>query len=150
MEYQVSVKQVLEQPIAAARQRTTFALVSQQIGKLLDHPWQLIRQHPGLRTDGDNVAIYWDTAGGGSVEVGVQVTAPFQETEEVVCSATPAGKVAMTSHFGPYNQLEAPHLAIRKWCRQNGYEITLPYWEVYGDWDDDPAKLRTDVFYLLE
>jgi hypothetical protein len=22
-------------------------------------------------------------------------------------------------------------------------------WEIYGHWDDDPAKLRTDVFYLL-
>jgi hypothetical protein len=22
-------------------------------------------------------------------------------------------------------------------------------WELYGHWEDDPAKLRTDVFYLL-
>ncbi len=34
---------------------------------------------------------------------------------------------------------------------KNGFnQITLPYWEVYGDWDDDPSKLRTDVFYLLK
>jgi hypothetical protein len=23
-------------------------------------------------------------------------------------------------------------------------------WEVYGDWDDDPARRRTDVYFLLE
>ena len=23
-------------------------------------------------------------------------------------------------------------------------------WEVYGDWDDDPAKRRTDVYFLLQ
>jgi len=22
-------------------------------------------------------------------------------------------------------------------------------WEVYGDWDDDPAKVRTDIYFLL-
>src|SRR5690349_8537683 len=98
MEYEISVKQVEEQPIAAARQCTTFALVSKQIGELLGHSWQLIKEHPDLRKDGHNVAIYWDTAGGGSIEVGVQVIASFQETAEVVCSATPAGRVAMTSH----------------------------------------------------
>jgi hypothetical protein len=31
-----------------------------------------------------------------------------------------------------------------------GREIALPFWEVYGDWSDDPAKLRTDVLYLLK
>ncbi|HEX3249488.1 MAG TPA: hypothetical protein VHS05_08675, partial [Pyrinomonadaceae bacterium] len=24
------------------------------------------------------------------------------------------------------------------------------YWEVYGDWNEDPGKLETEVFYLLE
>ena len=35
-------------------------------------------------------------------------------------------------------------------CRQHGHETALPLWEIYGDWDDDPAKLRTDVLYLLK
>jgi hypothetical protein len=25
----------------------------------------------------------------------------------------------------------------------------MPFWEVYGDWNGDPEKLGTDVFYLL-
>jgi hypothetical protein len=23
-------------------------------------------------------------------------------------------------------------------------------WEIYGHWDDDPSKVRTDVFYFLD
>ena len=150
MEYQVTVQAVAEQPVAAARQRTTFKLVSQQIGDLLSRPWAFLRERDGLRTDGHNVAIYWDEAGEGSIEVGVQVVCRFAGSTEVVCSATPAGTVAITSHFGPYDQLRTAHEAVRKWCRQNGHQIVLPFWEVYGDWDENPARLRTDVVYRLK
>jgi effector-binding domain-containing protein len=148
--YEITVDTVVEQPVAAARQRTTFKKVAREIGDLLNGPWALIKQHRELRMSGDNVAIYWDQAGEGSIEVGVQVTKRFEGNAEVVCSATPAGTVARTAHFGPYDQLGPAHAAVREWCRQNGREMAMPYWEIYGDWDEDPAKLRTDVLYLLK
>lgn len=150
MEYQVTVETVVEQPIAAARQRTTYQLVSRQIGDLLSHPWAFLKSRSDLRSDGHNVAIYWDETGEGSIEVGVQVIARFESSDTVICSSTPAGTVARTTHFGPYNRLGAAHQAVRKWCEQSGPQIAGLNWEVYGDWDDDPAKLRTDVFYLLK
>lgn len=150
MEYQVTVETVSEQLIAAARQRTTYKLVSKEIGALLSHPWAFIKAHPGIRNDGHNVAIYWDQSGEGSIEVGVQVIAPFEAAGPVVCSATPAGRVARTAHYGPYSELGKPHEAVRRWCREKGHPIVTPYWEIYGDWDDDPAKVRTDVLYLLK
>jgi len=150
MTYQVTLEAVDRQIIASARQRTTFARISREIGELLNHPWSLIRSTPGLRTDGDNVAIYWSDSGAGDIEVGVQVTRAFDPTETVVCSATPAGTVARTAHFGPYSQLRPAHRAVRDWCKQSNREIALPFWEIYGDWFDDPAKLRTDVLYLLK
>jgi effector-binding domain-containing protein len=150
MTHQITIETVDRRIIAAARQRTTLARVSKEIGELLNHSWSLIRSTPGLRTDGDNVAIYWSDAGPGDIEVGVQVTREFDPTETVVCSATPAGTVARTAHFGPYNQLGAAHKAVREWCKQSNREIALPFWEIYGDWSDDPAKLRTDVLYLLK
>ncbi len=35
-----------------------------------------------------------------------------------------------------------------------GHQVTFATrdrtsWEVYGHWSEDPAQLRTDVFYLL-
>ena len=150
MVYSVRLETVPEQLIAAARQRTTFKMVSKEIGPLLAEPWTFLRSQPGFRPDGRNVAIYWDAAGGGSIEVGVEVNSRFEGTDAVVCSATPAGTVALTTHFGPYDRLGAAHQAVREWCRQNGREIAMPYWETYGHWDDDPAKLRTDVFYRIK
>jgi len=150
LSYEVTIDAVTERPLAAARQRTTFKKIAREIGDLLGRPWAFIKEHPGLRTDGDNVAIYWDESGEGSIEVGVQVTRSFEGTDDVTCSATPAGTVARTAHFGPYDQLGPAHRAVRDWCKHNGREIALPFWEVYGDWNDDPSKLRTDVFYLLK
>ena len=150
MEYEVTVSTVERQLVAAARQRTTFGNIAREIGPLLGHPWALIRATQGLRSDGDNVAIYWDESGRGSIEVGVQVVSDFEPTETVVCSATPAGTVARTAHFGPYNRLGPAHDAVRMWCKKNGREIVPPFWEIYGDWSEDPAKLRTDVLYLLK
>ena len=150
MTYHVAIESVNEQLIAAARQRTTFSRIAREIGDLLGHSWAFLKERSELRRDGHNVAIYWDMRGEGSIEVGVQVVARFEPTDRVVCSATPAGRVARTAHFGPYSELGPAHEAVRKWCRENGHEIMPPFWEVYGDWDDDPAKVRTDVYYPLK
>ena len=40
--------------------------------------------------------------------------------------------------------------ATEQWCSENGRRPAGVNWEVYGDWDDDPAKRRTDIYFLLE
>jgi effector-binding domain-containing protein len=149
MEYDVTIRTVPRQLVAAARQRTTLKMISQEIGDLLSRPWVFLKDQSELRAGGHNVAIYWDDTGEGSIEVGVQVVALFEAPDDVICSATPEGTVATTAHVGPYNQLRVAHKAVRNWCQQNRREFVLPFWEVYGDWQDDPAKLRTDIYYLL-
>jgi len=149
MSYPVQVTTVAEQLLAAARQRTTLNRVSSEIQHLLEAPWAFLRGNPDLRRDGHNVAVYRNESGDVSVEVGVQVVRNFAPTDLVVCSATPGGTVATTAHFGPYSELGPAHRAIISWCRENRRPLAGTYWEVYGDWDDNPAKLRTDLFYLL-
>jgi hypothetical protein len=87
------------------------------------------------------------------LEVGVELHGPFAEQGEVVRSATPAGTVASTTHFGPYGGLGAGHEAIRRWCQENGRPLAGPSWEIYGhwqpEWNADPSLIRTDVCYLL-
>jgi effector-binding domain-containing protein len=86
---------------------------------------------------------------GTSVEVGIQIVKAFDPTDLVVCSSTPGGTVAMTSHFGPYSALGDAHRSVLVWCNENGRAPAGVYWEIYGDWTDDPTKLQTDVLYLL-
>ncbi len=40
--------------------------------------------------------------------------------------------------------------ALERWCREAGRRPAGVNWEVYGDWDEDPAKRRTDVYCLLQ
>jgi effector-binding domain-containing protein len=149
MDYLIEVETVAEQWIAAARERTTVQRVAQDILRLSEAPWGLIRERPELRRDGHNVAVYWAEGGEVSVEVGVQVVSRFEPTERVVCSATPGGLVARAAHFGPYAELGAAHRAVNAWCKSQGRVLAGHSWEIYGDWHDDPAKLRTDVLWLL-
>jgi effector-binding domain-containing protein len=70
-----------------------------------------------------------------------------------VRSATPAGAVASTTHSGPYAGLGAAHDAVHRWCQAHDHRLAGPNWEIYGhwlrEWDADPSRIRTDVYYLL-
>ena len=62
----------------------------------------------------------------------------------------PFGEVAVAAHYGDYADLAAAYTALEQWCTANGRHQAGTRWEVYGDWDDDPAKRRTDVYFLLQ
>ena len=146
MDDEITLATVESQTIAAVRERVTPGDIASRFGAALDQVWQFVRG-AGLST-GHNVFVY-DDANPGLVEFGVQVDTSFEDGDVVVCSETPAGTVARATHVGPYDQLGVAHGAVRAWCRDEGRAIAGVFWEVYGDWDDDPARLRTDVFYLL-
>jgi effector-binding domain-containing protein len=149
MNYAVEMVNVEQQLVAAARQRTSLKRVSLEIRQLLNAPWDYIHEHPDIRRGGHNVAIYWSVSGEGDVEVGVQIVREFEPTDSVVLSATPAGRVATTAHYGPYSELGLAYQALQDWSVQHNQAFAGPFWEIYGDWEDDPAKLRTDILYLL-
>jgi effector-binding domain-containing protein len=67
-------------------------------------------------------------------------------TGAVMMSALPAGLTAWTTHRGPYEEVDAAHQAVLRWCAAQHREITGERWEVYGDWHEDPAQLQTMVF----
>lgn len=64
-------------------------------------------------------------------------------------TATPAGEVATVAYFGDYAEMASGYAALDEWCAANGRRRAGVSWEVYGDWNDDPAKLRTDIYTLL-
>src|SRR5262249_5845326 len=116
---------------------------------LLDRVLAFLKQNPGLRTDGRNIAIYRGEGEGADCELGVEVVREFRSAAEVVCDATPAGRGGTATHWGAYCELGKTYRAIHAHCRAEGHQVTDTSWEIYGDWTDDPAKLRTDVFCLL-
>jgi len=116
---------------------------------MLDGVWEFLGQND-LRTDGHNVMIYRNNVPNLEFEVGVQVARTFEPAGAVVPSSLPRGRAAHTIHRGDYAGLGEAHDAIARWCRTNGHTPSGTRWEVYGDWDEDPANVQTDVYWLLE
>jgi len=108
-----------------------------------------------VKDAGRHVAMYRDGGNGlVDVEVGVEVGVAFPRRDEVRGSVTPEGEAATVTHFGPYGRLGDAHQAIRSWCATQGRTLAGVNWEIYGhwldEWNNDPSKIRTDVFYLLK
>jgi effector-binding domain-containing protein len=147
MEYQVLVQQVPSQLTAVVRYRTTQRELKVVVPKACGEVWAFMRS-ANLPRPGRNLALYLD--GEMNIECGVEVSQPFTGNEHVVCSSTPAGLVATTAHFGPYDHLGDAHKAVHSWCAAHGHTLAGPSWEIYGHWTDDLTQLRTDVFWLLK
>jgi effector-binding domain-containing protein len=150
MEYDVRLEQVSSRPLAVVRRRASLQELPRVVPAACGTVWNVVRVQriPGA---GRHVAVYLD--GQINLEVGVELESPFAGHGEVIGSSTPAGAVATTVHFGPYGQLHEAHRAIREWCANHGHALAGPNWEIYGhwmdEWNSDPSKIRTDVFYLL-
>jgi effector-binding domain-containing protein len=150
MEYDVRLEQLSSRPLAVVRRRAGMQELSKVVPDACGTVWGVVRsqQVPGA---GRHVAVYLDDQI--NLEVGVELDAPFAGHGEVVGSATPSGLVATTTHYGPYGLLHKAHEAIRLWCKNNGHVLAGPNWEIYGhwkdDWNSDPTKITTEVFYLL-
>jgi DNA gyrase inhibitor GyrI len=138
--------------LAAIRRMVAPGEVAGAWRPALDQVWQFLRGQPGLRTDGHNVFLYHHAARRDlpmAVDFGVEVTSHFEPSGEVRATETPAGEVAMAVHVGPYDRLGEAHGALHAWARDQRRVFAGTTWEIYGDWNDDPAKLVTTVVYLL-
>jgi effector-binding domain-containing protein len=146
--YQVRTEQAGPRVLAAVSAVTTPQRLGADIIGLLDQVWPLLREQ-GART-GHNVVVYrGGEAGALAIDAGVEVFDDFTERGAVRRLTTPAGEVAATAHYGEYSALSGAYAALDQWCAEHGREGTGVNWEVYGDWADDPAQRRTDVYKLL-
>ena len=150
MTYEIKLTNTEAIPTAVIRSRVPASELSKFVPAACGEVWSFIRS-AGLPRPGRHVALYLD---GGAVEVGAEVSEPFVGNERVRYSQLPAGRVATTTHFGPYARLGEAHAGIRQWCAEQGHRRSSVCWEIYGHWDEswnkDPSKIRTDVFHLLE
>jgi effector-binding domain-containing protein len=146
--YDVRAERADPRPLAAIRATTTHQRLGADIVRLLDVVWPVLREQ-GVRT-GHNVVVYYGGGGALTVDVGVEVFTGFAGHGEVRRVLTPSGDVATAAHNGEYSQMAPAYAALEQWCDDNGRRPSGVNWEVYGDWDDDPGKRRTDVYFLLE
>ena len=150
--YTVSLHTAAPRTIAAVHARIPAGGAAAVFRRYLDQVYAASRAG-AVQLDGQNVFVYrpvTDSPGELHVAFGVGVTAPFVTTGLVEPTPLPIGETATTTHWGSYAGLRSAHAAIAEWCEANGRRRSGPSWEVYGHWTDEPSKVRTDVFYLLD
>lgn len=150
MEYEIHLEEHGGIPLAVVRRCASPQELARVVPNACGLVWSVLRSQKVTRA-GRHVAVYLDNQI--NLEVGVELDKPFAGNGEVVGSSTPAGTVATTPHFGPYGQLHKAHEALHLWCANQGHKFAGPSWEIYGhwldEWNSDPTKIRTDVYYLL-
>ncbi|MEP6495377.1 MAG: GyrI-like domain-containing protein [bacterium] len=149
MTYSISVQRVVPRPLAAIRERMALRNVPSQFRLLLDQVYAAA-QNGAIALDGQNVFVYHaGPSNTADVEFGVGTQRPFAPIGRVAYSEAPGGNAATTTHWGDYSALGAAHNAVVAWCKAERHTLAGISWEVYGHWNDDPAKRRTDIYYLL-
>jgi effector-binding domain-containing protein len=150
MQYDIKVHFVATRNLAVVRRRLKWSELGRNLIPLLDRVYAQVRAGRIVQS-GHNVFVYSDKSKDDvTVEVGVEVSGKFDDVEEVVYASTPSGEVVSTLHIGPYSDLGNAYDALVRWCKVHNRLLGNKYWEVYGDWHEDPTKLQTEVFYLLE
>jgi effector-binding domain-containing protein len=136
--------------ILAIRRKIRWNQIGEVAMPSLDKVWAHIRGE-GITDFGHNLFIYRGMSPlGAEVSFGVEVPAPVGAPKGFVIDETPAGRTATLHQYGEYDKLVETNMTLRRWCDEQKLRLGNISWELYGDWDEDPAKVRTDVFYQLK
>ena len=150
----IRVEHQISAPIAVVRRWVAPRSLSSTIPAACGLVWQTLKAAQ-VTDAGRHVVVYHGAEGGLiDTEIGVEVMTAFAGRDELAGSSTPAGDAATMTYFGPYGKLVEAHQAILQWCAAHGLILAGASWEIYshwqGEWNDDPSKIRSDVFYLLK
>lgn len=88
-----------------------------------------------------------------TVECGMQLADPAPPEDNIEAGTLGGGPIAVATHMGPYETLDATHAAIERWCEANDRTPAGPPWEEYlTDPADhpDPADWQTKVAWPLK
>jgi effector-binding domain-containing protein len=151
MPYEVTVKELPAQPVAATRTTTDLrrisAAISTGVHTLLD---ELGRR--GIEPAGPLQVVYHatevlDSETAAPVEICLPLAAPFEGSGEVYGTELAGGPAAVTVHRGPYAEIGPAYHTVSGWVQDHGHELAGGPREVYLN---DPrevaeADLLTEV-----
>lgn len=99
---------------------------------------------------GHNFILYSDeTKEGGTLLVGVLDRQPGGADPDVKAAHVPGGRVITAAHWGDYAQMWTTYDVLYAEVKAKGLKRIWKSLEIYGDWHDEPAKVRTDLYLYL-
>jgi len=114
--------------------------------KLMDKMWQTVKSNK-LENKGLNVFVYEQDE---KVFAGVELNAIPDKSTSLELKTINLKKYAYYKHIGPYNLIKQAGQNMREELNNKGFEVTLPYIEIYGHWNSDDSKLETELLMCLE
>lgn len=90
-----------------------------------------------------------ETKEGGALLVGVLDRQPGGADPDVKPAHVPGGRVITAPHWGDYGRMRETYDVLHAAIAARGLRRIPMSLEVYGDWSDDPAKVRTDLSLYL-
>jgi effector-binding domain-containing protein len=114
--------------------------------KLMDKMWQIVKSNE-LRNKGKNIWVYEEN---NSVFAGVELDEISKTDTILEHKNLSLKKYAYYKHVGSYSLIKQVGQSMNDEIKKRGFEVTLPYIEIYGHWTNDESKLETELLMCLK
>jgi activator of 2-hydroxyglutaryl-CoA dehydratase len=113
--------------------------------KLSGRMWQTVKEN-NIKNKGKNIWVYEsdDKVFAGVELDSISTTNILLEQKNITLS-----KYAYYKHVGSYNLLKQVGTNMRNELKNKGFEIELPYIEIYGHWTNDESKCEAELLMCL-
>lgn len=99
---------------------------------------------------GHNFILYQnETREGGTLTIGVLDREPGGGDPDVKAVHVPGGRVITAPHWGDYGSMSSTYTQIHDEMKVRKLKRAPMSLEIYGDWHDDPSKVKTDLHIYL-
>ena len=115
--------------------------------KLSGKMWEIVKGR-SIKNKGMNIWVY-ETAE--KVFAGIELESQSgANTDGLEEKKITLEKYAYYKHIGPYQLLKDTGRKMTGELARQGYEVVLPYIEIYGHWTNDETKLETELLMSLK
>jgi hypothetical protein len=114
--------------------------------RLMDRMWQTVKAKE-LKSKGINIWVFEQND---KVFAGVELYDSFDHNTGLEHKVVDLPKYAYHKHVGPYSLLKQKGQNMRAELKAQGFDIILPYIEIYGHWTNDETKLETELLMCLK
>ena len=149
MPYDITVTHTDSMLVAGTRMRTTINSIKSDVPKGFAIIMQGIMGKQFLPV-GPPMLVYHDVIdeeNDGDIEICIPIQKECFLQGDIRCHTFEAGKVAMTVHHGPYEELSSAYHSMLAWVTENGYELVGPPREIYlnDPREVGPEQLQTKL-----
>ncbi|MGC4022659.1 MAG: hypothetical protein QM734_12290 [Cyclobacteriaceae bacterium] len=114
--------------------------------KLSGKMWGIVKGN-NIKNKGKNIWLYLPAD---KVFAGVELENQFGTNSDLEEKKVTLEKYAYYKHVGPYSLIKQAGKRMTDQITRQGFEVILPYIEIYGHWTNDESKLETELLMSLK